>query len=85
MFEEMRLKAQQLSDEETIALLDAGEYGVLSTIGANGYPYGVPIIFMMTGRFTSIRRSRGINFGTLNMTAGYPFAWWQRPSCCRKT
>ena len=46
MFEEMRLKAQQLSDEETIALLDAGEYGVLSTIGANGYPYGVPINYI---------------------------------------
>ena len=46
MFEEMRLKAQQLSDEETIALLDAGEYGVLSTTGANGYPYGFPINYI---------------------------------------
>ena len=46
MFDEMRLKSQQLSEEETIALLDAGEYGVLSTIGANGYPYGVPINYI---------------------------------------
>lgn len=46
MFEEMRLKKQQLSDEEAIALLDAGEYGVLSSISENGYPYGVPINYI---------------------------------------
>ena len=46
MFEEMRLKSQQLSDEETIALLDAGEYGVLSSISENGYPYGVPLNYI---------------------------------------
>lgn len=46
MFEEMRLKKQQLSDEETIALLEAGEYGVLSSISENGYPYGVPINYI---------------------------------------
>lgn len=46
MFEEMRLKKQQLSDEEAIALLEAGEYGVLSSISENGYPYGVPINYI---------------------------------------
>lgn len=46
MFEKMRLKDQQLSQQETEALLEAGEFGVLSTIGGNGYPYGVPLNYI---------------------------------------
>lgn len=42
---EVRRKDRQLSDEEALALLKNGEYGILSTIGENGYPYGVPISY----------------------------------------
>ncbi len=46
MFEKMRLQDQQLSEQETTALLESGEFGVLSTISANGYPYGVPLNYI---------------------------------------
>ncbi|WP_201778731.1 pyridoxamine 5'-phosphate oxidase family protein [Paenibacillus durus] len=35
-----------LSDEEMIQILNAAPYGVLSTIGEDGIPYGVPISFV---------------------------------------
>lgn len=46
MFKEMRNKKQQLSSVETIELINKGEYGVLGTIGANGYPYTVPVNYV---------------------------------------
>lgn len=46
MFEKMRLKKQQLSEEEAIKILESGEFGVLSTAGLNGYPYGVPLNYI---------------------------------------
>jgi NADH-quinone oxidoreductase subunit F len=39
----MRRSEKALANTETIAALNAGEYGILSTIGSDGYPYGVPI------------------------------------------
>lgn len=45
MFREMRRNDRALSATETEALLVRGEYGVLSTCGANSYPYGVPLSY----------------------------------------
>jgi len=45
MFREMVRKKQQLSSEESIALLKAQPRGVLSLQGDDGYPYGVPTNF----------------------------------------
>ncbi len=42
---EMRRKDRQLTKEEAEELLYHAEYGVLSTVGADGMPYGVPISF----------------------------------------
>lgn len=39
----MRRKDRQLSEAETMALLEQGEYGVLGTVSADGQPYGVPL------------------------------------------
>ena len=41
----MRRQDRAVSDEEAIALLDAAEYGVLSTVDEIGAPYGVPLSF----------------------------------------
>ena len=41
----MRKKERQLGEAETLALLQQGEYGVLSTIGPDGFPYGVPLSY----------------------------------------
>ena len=41
----MRRKDRQVSDEEAMAYLKAAEYGVLSTVGPDGGPYGVPLTY----------------------------------------
>lgn len=44
MFREMRRSAQQLSDEETVAILKKATSGVLALAeGDEGYPYAVPL------------------------------------------
>ncbi len=43
MFREMRRKKQQISNDECIELLKNEKRGVLSLIGEDGYPYGIPM------------------------------------------
>ena len=43
MFREMRRFKQQISDAECIEVLKSTKRGVLSLIGDDGYPYGLPI------------------------------------------
>lgn len=43
MFRDMRRFKQQISTEECIQILKEQPRGVLSMIGENGYPYGVPL------------------------------------------
>ena len=43
MFRGMRRFKQQISNEECIRILKEQPRGVLSLIGDNGYPYGIPI------------------------------------------
>ncbi|MBQ8893738.1 MAG: pyridoxamine 5'-phosphate oxidase family protein [Clostridia bacterium] len=43
MFRELTRKKQQLTQEECIDLLKAQPRGVLSLIGDDGYPYGLPM------------------------------------------
>lgn len=43
MFRKMRRFKQQLSDEECLDVLRAEKRGVLSVIGDDGYPYGIPM------------------------------------------
>ena len=43
MFREMIRKKQQLSREECIEILKQEPRGILSLLGDNGYPYGLPI------------------------------------------
>lgn len=49
MFTAMRRKDKALTREESLALLAGGEYGTLATIGENGYPYGVPLNYILLG------------------------------------
>lgn len=51
MFKAMRRADRAMGREETFAVLEKGQYGILSTIGANGYPYGIPLSFaVMKGK-----------------------------------
>ena len=45
MFREMRRFKQQISQEECIAVLSQEKRGVLSVMGEDGYPYGMPMNF----------------------------------------
>ena len=43
MFRQMRRFKQQISNEECIEILKNEKRGVLSLIGDDGYPYGIPL------------------------------------------
>mgnify|MGYP003398166166 CR=1 FL=1 len=45
---EIRRKDRAISREEAIQILKNGQYGVLATMGEDGYPYGVPISYAYT-------------------------------------
>jgi len=45
MNREMRRKDRQLEQEEALAILKEEKYGVLSTVGEDGAPYGVPVSY----------------------------------------
>ena len=46
VFRPMRRKRQQLSMAQCEEILGRATYGVLSVIGDNGYPYGVPVNYV---------------------------------------
>ena len=45
-FREMRRKRQQLSNEESIGILQKTTSGTLALLGDGGYPYTVPISYV---------------------------------------
>ena len=45
-FRAMRRKRQQLSDEESIGILQKATAGTLALLGDNDYPYAVPISYV---------------------------------------
>ena len=45
-FRDMRRKRQQLSDEESVGILQRSTSGTLALLGDNGYPYAVPISYV---------------------------------------
>lgn len=46
MFREMRLSEQQLSQEETVAILEKMTNGTLAINGDGDYPYAVPVSYV---------------------------------------
>ena len=49
MFREMRRKKQLLPDEVSREILERNTSGVLSLLGEEGYPYGVPLSYVLAG------------------------------------
>ncbi|MBW2368621.1 MAG: pyridoxamine 5'-phosphate oxidase family protein [Deltaproteobacteria bacterium] len=43
MFRQIRLDERALEKEEAVEIVKKGSYGVLSTVGEDGYPYGVAL------------------------------------------
>ncbi len=58
MFREMRRKRQQLSGEETAAILRRGNHGVLALAGDEGYPYAVPVSYVYDGEHIYIHGAK---------------------------
>ena len=50
MFREMRRQDRMLSEDEAMEVLKNGNFGVMSVNGGNGYPYGVPVHYILDGR-----------------------------------
>ncbi|MCY6960239.1 pyridoxamine 5'-phosphate oxidase family protein [Clostridium brassicae] len=46
MFKEIRRKDRELDIAEAIEVLNNCDYGILSTVGENGYAYGVPVSYV---------------------------------------
>ena len=46
---EPRRKERSIPREDALSLLERAEYGVLSTIGADHQPYGIPLSFCLVG------------------------------------
>jgi len=46
MFRKIRRKEKQLTAEECNEILTKAEYGTLATMGADGYPYAVPVNYV---------------------------------------
>ena len=74
MFREMRRKRQQLSKEECERILRNGSAGVLGLHGYDGYPYTVPISFVLDGDrliFHSAKSGHKIDAITQNSKASF--------------
>ncbi|MGE5380219.1 MAG: pyridoxamine 5'-phosphate oxidase family protein [Methylocystaceae bacterium] len=46
MFREMRRSDKTLTQDEMLEVMNKAEYGILSTVDENGWPYGVPVSFL---------------------------------------
>lgn len=49
VFRDMRRSKQQLGEDACLAIVDEATSGVLSVLGDDGYPYGVPLSFVRVG------------------------------------
>lgn len=47
MHHELRRKERALTEPEARAILERGEYGILSTCGPDGQPYGIPLSYCL--------------------------------------
>lgn len=68
MYKEMRRSDRQLSDKDMKEILEVGEYGILSTIGENGYPYGVPISYVYIDSKIFFHCAAGVGLKEENIT-----------------
>jgi nitroimidazol reductase NimA-like FMN-containing flavoprotein (pyridoxamine 5'-phosphate oxidase superfamily) len=46
MFKEMRRQDRKINLDDAVKILEEGSFGILSTVGEDGYPYGVPLNYV---------------------------------------
>ena len=64
---EMRRKDRQLSTETAKQILKNGEYGILSTVGTDGIPYGVPISYAYADNCLYFHCAKDVGLKVANM------------------
>lgn len=47
MFKEMRRKDREMSRDAAMEILNNGKYGVMAVVGDDGYPYGIPLHYVV--------------------------------------
>lgn len=67
MIHEMRLKKRLLEDDEARRILSQGEYGILSTVDADGCPYGVPVSYACADNIIYFHCAKGVGHKVENM------------------
>ena len=67
MYHQMRKSERELSKEEAMEILLQGEYGILSTTGENGIPYGVPVSYAVKGKKIYFHCAKGVGHKVENM------------------
>lgn len=60
MFAEIRRKDRMSTPEQAEELLTRGEHGMLSTVGADGYPYGIPVNYAYENGRIYFHCARGV-------------------------
>lgn len=68
MYHEMRKKERALDREAAERILKQGEYGILSTTGADGTPYGVPVSYAWADGVVYFHCARGVGHKVENLT-----------------
>ncbi len=64
---EMRRKDRMLGQEETLEVLNKSEYGILSTIGVDNAPYGVPMNFAYEDGVVYFHCAKAIGYKVSNI------------------
>lgn len=68
-FPALRRQDRQLTQAEAYALLERCEYGVLSTVGEDGQPYGVPMSYALEGDILYLHCARNAGHKCANLAA----------------
>jgi nitroimidazol reductase NimA-like FMN-containing flavoprotein (pyridoxamine 5'-phosphate oxidase superfamily) len=80
----LRRQDRALGVEDAERMLSSCEFGVLSTVGEDGYPYGVPVSFAYSGgviyfhsakeghKIDNIRHSEKVSFCVVGFTQVWP-------------
>lgn len=88
MFRSMRRIKQQLSRDECIKILQEEARGILSVLGENEYPYGIPLNYVyhdnkiifhsaLEGHmYDSIRKHEKVSFCVINKGEKVENQWW---------
>lgn len=64
---EMRRKDRRLSTEAAEEILKSGEYGILSTVGTDGVPYGVPLSYAYADNIIYFHCAKDVGLKVANM------------------